>query len=84
MQGIIFFVEVINFLHKTTYRSNINGSIKIIITEGKFNIIVLFIHNIKKRLFKLSKLKDYIHYRCLSDIERMKYEEMLSNKARVD
>ena len=71
-------------LYKTTYTNNINGSIKIIKTEGKINIITLFIHNIKKRLFKLSKLKEYIHYRCLSDIERMKYEEMLSNKARVD
>ena len=80
----MFFVEVVNLLYKTTYTNNINGSIKIIKTEGKINIVTLFIHNIKKRLFKLSKLKEYIHYRCLSDIERMKYEEMLSNKARVD
>lgn len=71
-------------LYKTTYTNNINDSIKIIKTEGKISIITLFIHNVKKRLFKLSKLKEYIHYRCLSDIERMKYEEMLSNKARVD
>ena len=71
-------------LYKTTYTNNINGSIKIIKTEGKINIITLFIHNVKKRLFKLSKLKEYIHYRCLSDIERMKYEEMLSNKDRID
>lgn len=46
-------------LYKTTYTSNINDSIKVIITEGKFNVIVLFIHNIKKRLFKISKLKEY-------------------------
>ena len=71
-------------LYKTTYTNNINGSIKIIKTEGKINIITLFIHNVKKRLFKLSKLKEYMHYRCLSDIERMKYEEMLSNKDRID
>lgn len=56
----MFFVEVVNLLYKTTYTNNINGSIKVIITEGKFNIIVLFIHNIKKRLFKISKLKEYI------------------------
>ena len=80
----MFLLRWLNLLYKTTYTNNINGSIKIIKTEGKINIITLFIHNVKKRLFKLSKLKEYIHYRCLSDIERMKYEEMLSNKARVD
>ena len=80
----MFLLRWLNLLYKTTYTNNINGSIKIIKTEGKINIITLFIHNIKKRLFKLSKLKEYMHYRCLSDIERMKYEEMLSNKARVD
>ena len=80
----MFLLRWLNLLYKTTYTNNINGSIKIIKTEGKINIITLFIHNIKKRLFKLSKLKEYIHYRFLSDIERMKYEEMLSNKARVD
>ena len=81
---MFFYKRWLNLLYKTTYTNNINGSIKIIKTEGKINIVTLFIHNIKKRLFKLSKLKEYIHYRCLSDIERMKYEEMLSNKARVD
>ena len=80
----MFLLRWLNLLYKTTYTNNINGSIKIIKTEGKINIITLFIHNVKKRLFKLSKLKEYMHYRCLSDIERMKYEEMLSNKARVD
>ena len=81
---MFFYKRWLNLLYKTTYTNNINGSIKIIKTEGKINIVTLFIHNIKKRLFKLSKLKEYMHYRCLSDIERMKYEEMLSNKARVD
>ena len=81
---MFFYKRWLNLLYKTTYTNNINGSIKIIKTEGKINIITLFIHNVKKRLFKLSKLKEYMHYRCLSDIERMKYEEMLSNKARVD
>ena len=80
----MFLLRWLNLLYKTTYTNNINGSIKIIKTEGKINIITLFIHNVKKRLFKLSKLKEYMHYRCLSDLERMKYEEMLSNKARVD
>ena len=80
----MFLLRWLNLLYKTTYTNNINGSIKIIKTEGKINIITLFIHNVKKRLFKLSKLKEYMHYRCLSDIERMKYEERLSNKARVD
>ena len=61
-------------LYKTTYTNNINGSIKIIKTEGKINIITLFIHTIKKRLFKISKLKEYL----------IQKKKIWSKKARVD
>ena len=45
-----------NILKRSNYKytNNINGSIKIIKTEGKINIVTLFIHNIKKLLKHLT------------------------------